>query len=443
MRKSLLIFFLFVCVCAFGQNNIDSLLKLIKTDPADTHKVKHLYKLCAEYKNIGEYNKGLFYGKQALVLAQNLDFQKGVAQSYNSIGNIYNNQDNYPEALKNYFAALKIREEIKDKQGIAGSYNNIGYIYMQQGNYPEALKNHLASLKIREELNNKQGIASSYMNIGIIYYSQDNYHEALKNQLAAIKIYEESKDKGGIASVCNNIANIYKKQNNYPEALKNYFVSLRIYEEIRNKDGIAASYMNLGNLYIKLHKIQDAGTCLSKALQLSTAIGSKGVIIGSYAGLTALDSVTGNYKAAFAHHKLFVVYRDSIDNEETQKKSLQSAMQYEFDKKEIAAKAEQEKLDAITREEKQKQNIIIYSVGGVLLLVIIFSLFLFNRFRITRRQKTVIEEQKVLVDKAYETLHEKNKEVMDSINYASRIQRALITSDKYIATQLRRLMKND
>ena len=46
------------------------------------------------------------------------------------------------------------------------------------------------------------------------------------------------------------------------------------------------------------------------------------------------------------------------------------------------------------------------------------------------KQKKVIEEQKVLVDEAYQHLHEKNKEVMDSINYAKRIHAALITGEK-------------
>ena len=57
------------------------------------------------------------------------------------------------------------------------------------------------------------------------------------------------------------------------------------------------------------------------------------------------------------------------------------------------------------------------------------------------RQKTEIEEQKHLVDEAYEELHEKNKEVMDSIRYAKRIQTALITNEKYISNALNKLMK--
>ena len=90
---------------------------------------------------------------------------------------------------------------------------------------------------------------------------------------------------------------------------------------------------------------------------------------------------------------------------------------------------------ASLKQEKTQR----YALYGGLLLVIGFSVFVFNRFRITQRQKKIIEEQKVLVDNAYESLHEKNKEVMDSIYYARRIQRALLTSEKYIERSLNKL----
>src|ERR1700757_3172891 len=400
--KKLAIFFLIIASIvqqSIAQNReIDSLLILLKTDKEDANKVNHLNKLCIDYRNIGNFTDGFDYGKQALALAQKINFKKGIAQSYNGIGLIYQYQGNYPEALKMHYEALKIREEIKDKNGIAACFINLGVLYRNQNNYTEALKNYLASLKIFQEIKNTHGISNAYNNIGVIY----------------------------------------TYQRNYAEALKNYLASLNISEEIKDEEGIATCYINIGGLNTKINKAEEAGKYLNKALQLSKKIGSKEDIKESYLNLAALDSLTSNYKAAFEHYKLFIIYRDSLNNEETQKKSLQASMQYEFDKKEIAAKAAQEKLNAVTREEKEKQTIIIYSVAGVLLLVIIFSLFLFNRVRITQRQKKVIEEQKVLVDKAYEELHEKNKEVMDSIHYAKRIQNALITSEKNIQTSLNR-----
>jgi len=377
------------------------------------------------------------------------------------------NKGNYLEAQKNFLAALKIRKEIDDKQGIAASYNNLGEIYRLQGNYPEALKNYFASLKIREDIKDKKGISATYNNIGVIYFGKKNYPEALKNFLVSLKIKEEIDDKQGIGASNMNVGNVYCMQGNYPEAIENYFAALKVREEIGDKEGIAASLINLGNLYRKLaakffnlkggttdkfnqnrypppiEMIKRATDYLNKGLQLSKEIGSKEWIRVSYSDLAILDSLTGNYKAAFEHHKLNTIYRDSLNNEETKKKSLQTSMQYEFDKKEIAAKAEQDKLDAINAEEKKKQQLFLILVTCILVLVLVFAVFMYNRFRITQKQKVVIEEQKVLVDKAYEELHEKNKEVMDSIRYAKRIQTALITSEKSIANSLNRLMKNN
>ena len=268
-------------------------------------------------------------------------------------------------------------------------------------------------------------------------------HFKTKNFFASLQLYEEIKDQQGIASACNNLGAIQDCQHNYEGALKNYLTALNIRKEIEDKNGVVTCYINLGQLALRLHKTKDAAIYLDKALHLGMEIGYKEDIKEIYLSLSVLDSTLGNFKDAFRHRKLFIMYSDSLNNEETEKKSLQSTMQYEFDKKEIATKAQQEKLNAISAEEKQKQQIIIYAVVGVLVLVVVFFMALFNRFRITQKQKKVIEEQKILVDKAYETLHEKNKEVMDSINYASRIQRALITSEKYIANQIERLSKSN
>src|ERR1700757_708646 len=483
MKKCLLLPFLFISSFLLAQNpKIDSLLNLLKTDKQDTNNVIHLNKLCNEFSFVGEFNKGLNYGKQALALAQNSAYKKGMATAYNNLGNMYCMLGNYPLDLQNYSASLKIRQQIKDKHGVADSYSNMANIDLYLGNYPTALKSYFAALKIYEETNDKQSVSDTYNNIGCVYEKQNNFSEALKNYLAALKmqqannnikgiaiaksnignlyldknnydlalqnlcaalkIYEEIGDKRGISITHSNIGNIYLTQGNYTEALKNFLTALKMHQETGDKKGEAICFESLGQLYNRQHKIKEATLYLNKALPLAQEIGDKDVIKNTYSDLAVLDSITGNFKAAFAHYKLFIAYRDSLNNEETKKQSLQTSMQYEFDKKEIATKAAQDKLDAINAEEKQKQRIIIYAVAGLLLLVAVFAVFMYNRFRITHQQKQIIEEQKVLVDKAYESLHEKNKEVMDSIRYAKRIQTALITSEKYIAASLNKLMKS-
>ena len=59
-------------------------------------------------------------------------------------------------------------------------------------------------------------------------------------------------------------------------------------------------------------------------------------------------------------------------------------------------------------------------------------IFVINRFRVTNKQKKIIEEQKGIVEKQKEIVEEKQKEVLDSIHYAKRIQLSLLPQEKYI-----------
>lgn len=421
------------------------------------------------YWNQASYPAALKNHLAALKMREDITDKKGIADSYNNIGNIYTSRADYTEALKNYRVSLKIYEDIGDKQGIAASCINLGAIYQFQGNYPVALKKYLTALKIYEDISDKQGIATSYNNVATVYQFQGNYSDALKNYNGVLKIREDTKDKHGIATTHNNIGNIYFLQGNYSNAMESYSASLKIRIDINDKQGIAISYYSIGSIYIfqsnyqealkiylaslninkeigdkqgiiksltylgkvqtQLKKINEAKKYYNKALNLSIKIGSSENITYSYQCLAAIDSINGNWKEAYLHHKLFIIYRDSIDNEETKKKIIETTMTYEFDKKEAATKAEQDKKDTIATANKKRQQLILILVSVVLILVFIFAGLILRSLRVTRKQKVTIEEKNKLVE-------DKNKDIIDSINYAKRIQKALLKEEKHVSLHL-------
>ncbi|MDP1744985.1 MAG: tetratricopeptide repeat protein, partial [Bacteroidota bacterium] len=392
------------------------------------------------YFNQGNYSDAFKNYLASLKINETIGDKHGIAMSYNSIGNLYSKQGKYPDALKNFFASLKIFEAIANKKGIASSYNNIGNIYAKQDNYPDALKNFFASLKIIETIGDKQGIAVTYNNIGAIYNQQGNYLDALKNHFASLKIRETIGDKQGIAVSYNNIGNIYVQQGNYPDALKNYLASLKIKEAIGDKDGIAVCYLYLGITTGKLKNLTGAQKYLDEALLLSKQLGDKEVIRDTYKSLTSIDSSKGNYKGAYENHKLYILYRDSLDNEATRKNTIQSQMTFDFEKKTAVAEAEHkseiEKQNAIAKEESSRQKVILISVFSSLLLVVCFAIYIFRSLRETRKQKDIIELQKDVVQHQKEVIEVHQKGIVDSINYAQRIQRALLASDKMLQKNL-------
>ena len=441
MKKLLTLYFSFGSLFLFAQNNtIDSLQqalkrfnaqrlelnKNIRPDEGDTTKIKILTTLSFQYIRNSDYSAAKTYADDALTISQQINYKPGIAESYNCLGVISYNQGNYPDALKNHLSALKIHQEIGDKigigssygnignilesqgnypkalenyfaclklleeggniQGVAHSYNNIGVIYRKQGNYPEALKNYTASLKISKDIKDKTGIANAYGNIGNIQLYQSNYPEALKNISAALKIYEEIGDKLGTAISYNNLGLIYCKQGNDIEGLKNYYLSLKISEEINDKEGIIESYINIGKAKVKSQP-GESKDWLMKGFQLAKEVGSLPYIKDSYEGLSQADSSLNNFKGAFENHKLFVLYRDSLNNEEASKKLMQATMQNEYDKKEAETKL-------AARAELNKQKLIRNGLMAGFAIVLLFAGVFFRQRNSTHKEKIRAEEEK-------------------------------------------------
>ena len=452
-----------VCYLNARQNTIDSLVSVLKTAKADTDRVNTLNSITKLYWQTADFTQAKKYADKALELSDKINFKKGKAAALSNIGLVFWKQGNYPEALKNYFSALKIAEETGDKRKTAAIYTNIGNIYINQENYPEALKSQLPALDLAIKMGEKKLMANAYNSIATIYYRQGNFPGvkaalrdslwkiSLNNHFAALKLNEETGNKNWLAYNYNNIGILYEGQGEalrrengnkdtiekkFSEATKAYRDALKIEEEINDQDGLVGSCLNLGSVSTNLRKFSDAQKYLNKALAVSKEIGIMDDMKDSYLYLQKLDSMQRNFVSAYKNFKFYILYRDSLINEESTRKTVQAQMQYEFDKKEAATNAGNEKQAAIASAEKQRQRIVLILVSCVLLLVLVFAGFVSRSLRMTRRQKHYIEEQKQIVE-------EKQKEILDSIYYARRIQTALLPTEKYIDKTLNRLMKNN
>ncbi len=72
-------------------------------------------------------------------------------------------------------------------------------------------------------------------------------------------------------------------------------------------------------------------------------------------------------------------------------------------------------------------------------LVLVFAIFIFNRFKVTQKQKQIIEikeqetqKQNEIITFQKHVVEEKQKEILDSINYAKRIQQTLLAHEDFL-----------
>lgn len=433
MKKLLFIVFLLPYSNFFSQTKADSLKGLLSAAKQDTNQVNVLNDLSWEFLMANNLDTVLYYANTAKTQATSISFQKGLATSYNIMGIAYEHRGNYPEALKNYYSALKIREQLKNKSSIASTYNNIGIVYYRQGNYTEAIRNQEAALKIAQEMGDEENEAFYNGNIGIFYFKQKKYTKALEKYFISLAFKQKTGNNRGMSNVYNNIGNVYFEQGKYEEALKMHFASLKIAEEINDKMNIASSYLNIGAIYSKQKKYALAEKYYQKALADAKKIGVLDLIKSIDESLSEAYENTGKYKEALTYYKDYTAIKDSLLNEENTKKTVQTQMQYEFDKKDALAKETQNRKDALAIAETKRQRTILFFVSGFGLVVLLLALFIFRGLKAQRKANKIISKQKEEVHHQKEIVEEKQKEILDSIHYAKRIQRAVITSDSYIS----------
>ncbi len=158
---------------------------------------------------------------------------------------------------------------------------------------------------------------------------------------------------------------------------------------------------------------------LNKGLSAAKAMGDIKKLRGGYYELTKLDSTTGNYKQAYEHYKLYTLYRDSLIKEETEKKELEAKMQYEFDKKQAIAKAEQDKKDA---EQKRIKNIQYFTIGALAFLLLAILLFASIQWRNNKQKKkanALLQQQKEKVENTLTELKSTQSQLIQAEKMAS------------------------
>lgn len=332
-----------------------------------------------DYADSGDYSQALKYMSLSLEGYEALGDKRLQSYVHSVMAWIYGNMGMYPENLKHQYAMLKIAEEAGDRYGASIAYSNLASTFEEQGNFEKAIEIYTQALKINMEFNDYVNTAGSYNSIGNCHKNMGNYSEALKNHQLALEIGKKFNDARGIGGAYKCIGNVHLAQGNLPEALKYYHRATGEYKIGEDNLAIAQLKTQIATCYTNMGNYGEARRYFGEAFSLVSALKSIAEFHDYYKGRAKLDSATGDWKNAFGHYRLFVSTRDSMHNEENTKKMVQTRMHYEFDKKEAAAKAEQEKKDLQAKEELEQQKLLRNGFMGGFAVVLLFAGIFFNQ----------------------------------------------------------------
>lgn len=371
-------------------------------------------------------DKAIELCQRTLEISGKLNSDSTTAKTLNILGRAYDHKGDFSNALNNYLKALKIYESLDYKEQKAKLLSNIVGVYRRTKDYNKATQYAFVSLKLFEELNDDTSMAMVYNNIGGIYYDQNSYPKTVEYWDKAIKIFERIKNKNGVAVTSNNLGSVYTELEEYDKAQLYYQKALDVYREQNDPDGIAICLVNIGYVLGKRGNTAEAISSCLQSLKIAKEIKSKEGVLNVYDVLSEIYERDKNFKEAFRYQSMYAKLKDTIYTDESTRSLAEMSTVYETEKKENTIKIQQADLK-IREGELGQQKIIRNGIIVVLMLVSALAFFILRSYNEKKKANMALQD-------AYQIIEHKNKDITDSINYAQRIQQAILPTAENFRT---------
>jgi serine phosphatase RsbU (regulator of sigma subunit)/tetratricopeptide (TPR) repeat protein len=228
------------------------------------------------YYNQNNFSEAELYFNKSLRIAVLNDEYNGQALALNRLGNVSQLNTNYLKALDYYLKALEINERVGNKAEIARTLVNLANVYSVIGQYQRSIEHFLAALNIHASIEEKEGFAWNSLGIARLFKKLDLLDRAMQYAESALEYYKEIElETGksvGVTLSLSEIGSIYHKLGNYDKSLEYTQMVLEINERTGNRYGQAANNISLGIIFFDKGQNDLALMHLNRAEAIKTEI---------------------------------------------------------------------------------------------------------------------------------------------------------------------------
>jgi serine phosphatase RsbU (regulator of sigma subunit)/Tfp pilus assembly protein PilF len=367
------------------------------------------------YKGVGYLNSGkLALALECFMKAANSYKEDqsniGLAIVYIYISETYNQQENHDNAKYYLNNAIEIFRVEKDSIRMASSLHNLGYLNYSMGQYDTALIIYKKTFEIYQKLGNlTEEYGRCLGNIGLVYSRQKQFEKAEDYLLRAIQFLNKLGDDYAVTEYTIEYAGILQHKGEISKAIT--FATLSFGNAVKNK-------------IIELER--DAAYRLAQLYQVS-----------------------GRYDSAYHYQSLYIDANDSIKSYKDIQKMADLRTEFEVSKKQAEVN--------VLKKNKLIQLIVNLSLVLILILATGLIILYYYNLKQSRKFTAALDERRVLLEKQSTELKEQNDkiiianeelkqlnettnaqkdEIVSSINYAQRMQSAILPPEEYITELL-------
>lgn len=320
---------------------------------------------------------------QGIELLTQLNNSKWVANAQLTLAIIYTSNAQSEPALYNALKGVDFYEnDTQDDMDKTMAYYVTGTVFKDLKKYDEAEKYYRKGIATAH-VNTTSWGGRIYTSISNIYTQLQKYQPAIAMAQKALELFKQQNNVIAQSRALTDLGVIYKKQKDYSTALNYFIEGLTIREESNLRHFIYTSLSEIALLYIETKQHNKAIDYLKRAVQM------------------AIETNQPN-KEAKMYEQIGLVYK-SI---EQFKEALEYTEKYLNITSQIHAKEKDIKIDNLQNE------------------------------LLKEKEQEIERLRNVELKNAYHLISEKNKEITDSIQYAKRIQKALLASDDLLDKNL-------
>lgn len=437
----------------------------------------------------GNYPEALQLYRQSLALYEQLNSLDGQASAYVGLGNFYQSRKDYTKAQEMFTKSLELYNKMEKPfyTGMSSAYIGLGNIWNSLGNFDKALENYKLSVECEDKGPEEERDKSvALINIANIYMGEADDENTEKYLKLAVEEAERTKNVHRKGSTLKLRGFYYNRKKEYQKAFDDCSEALKVVSKLRLLPEEEECYRCLYNASKGLGRFEEAieyyqdyigardsinnekrNTEINKRelqyeyekrenqlkmeeerkqFALQEELKRKQLFFEFEAKQSRLKAAAEKKEIAMREEirrkQLAMVYQRQEDSVKLQNAKRELGLKKSLQEKEMQrkqAELQHKQQEALTEEQRK----LTYWAFGGLGVFAILLVFILKGYRdkqkankIILKQKEETEQQKEIIELKGMQLEEKNREIIDSINYARRLQEAILPPHKLVKQQL-------
>ncbi len=373
--------------------------------------------------------------------------KQGVADAYGNLGNAHYDKGDFQRCLDMQLISLRMNEEIlanaktkeersRADEGKAYALHNIGDIYAEIGLFQKAFEYTFQSLKHDLRVHSDEGVAISYNTIATLFKKTNQTDSAEYYFREALKLHEKNPQPYEYGTALIEFSTLDGAHLTIEERSKMARKALRIRREMADADSEASTLIAISRYFFDDLSVDSLSGMLERAFFLIED-GDLDDLRSDYFKVYSRYSMRlGDFKGAYFALEDYLELKAFADAKQRDYDIIAGGIKYQVEHEFRQDSLRQENQFATERNKylediSEIQDIVYLSVIGFLLLIASLVYYVSSNRR-RKKMNGLLVEKNQIVEQQKGLVEERNKSISDSINYARRLQAAILPTPDQI-----------